>query len=93
MQDCSKELVHQSKMDDDDDDGNLFNSLILKNLTYQNGSVSSHLLDDHLHLRPLHIDDYEKDYLILLSQLTSVGDVDKEMFKSNTISLIISLIN
>jgi len=46
---------------------------------YKNG-VSPLSPGENLRIRPLCADDYEKGYLSLLSQLTSVGDVSKDEF-------------
>jgi len=46
---------------------------------YKNG-VTPLAPGDHLHIRPLCVGDFEKGYLSLLGQLTSVGDVTKEQF-------------
>lgn len=45
--------------------------------------------EDYFLVRPLHIEDYDKGFLQLLSQLTTVGDVSKSDFEGNyCISLV-----
>ncbi|EFN85541.1 probable glucosamine 6-phosphate N-acetyltransferase [Harpegnathos saltator] len=54
------------------DEVNLFNPTILERLTLPP--------TDGLLIRPLNSTDYEKGFLVLLSQLTDVGNVTKEQF-------------
>nr|CAG4644375.1 EOG090X0FKI [Lepidurus arcticus] len=37
---------------------------------------------ENIHIRPLHINDYEKGFLQILSQLTVVGDISREEFEA-----------
>ncbi|KAL1497547.1 hypothetical protein ABEB36_008488 [Hypothenemus hampei] len=43
--------------------------------------------EDYFLVRPLQIDDYEKGYLHLLSQLTIVGEITKEEFQSQFLKM------
>lgn len=68
----------------DSDDGYLFTPKELKDLLNQDENRydlhSAALLPKNLLLRPLHLRDYSKNYLELLSQHTTVGKVSEAMF-------------
>ncbi|VDM42013.1 unnamed protein product [Toxocara canis] len=49
--------------------------------------LSAPKLPEDLMIRPLRIDDYNRGYLQLLSQLTSVGDVSEEQFQKRFVSM------
>ena len=40
--------------------------------------------DPNLYIRPLQLNDFDKGYLELLKQLTTVGNISKEDFESKT---------
>lgn len=45
--------------------------------------------ENWLLVRPLQIEDFENGYLELLSQLTTVGNVDQEKFRSRNVKMVI----
>lgn len=47
--------------------------------------------EDYFLVRPLMIDDFEKGYLQLLSQLTVVGNVTKADFEGNYFNELVTL--
>lgn len=68
------------------DDVYLFDPLLLTQIDWDSkkanfkNNVSIHNPGDDLVVRPLKISDYENGYMQLLSELTVIGDVDKETF-------------
>ncbi|XP_029189622.1 glucosamine 6-phosphate N-acetyltransferase-like [Acropora millepora] len=72
---------------EEEDSVSLFDRQLLKEVDLRKGECKLHNCGlavnnpgDNLVLRPLCSDDYEKGFVTLLSQLTKVGDVTKEMF-------------
>eukprot|EP00126_Sphaerothecum_destruens_P015002 Sdes_comp8908_c0_seq1m309 len=59
----------------------LYDSELLK------GFQSEASLDPTCVVRPLHLDDYEKGYLELLKQLTTVGEISEAQFKQRFLEL------
>ena len=57
----------------------LYDPKLLQDLQSVNEITSK---DSNLYIRPLQVDDFDKGYLELLKQLTSVGNVTKEQFES-----------
>ncbi|CAH1792234.1 unnamed protein product [Owenia fusiformis] len=70
------------------DDSLLFPSRLLEELDWSQCSaqfkpaISATAPGDNLILRPLQASDYDTGFLQILGQLTSVGDVSREMFQS-----------
>lgn len=60
----------------------LFDSILLEDLDISNfiGSINFKSLQKCFKVRPLYQSDYEKGYINLLSQLTTVGDISFEQF-------------
>lgn len=50
------------------------------------------LFEDHLKIRPLEIDDYDRGYIPLLAQLTETGHVTREMYQGLHASIRLNLI-
>ena len=67
-------------------DGKLFNEKLLKELDYSNTDVylthrlSASFPGENLIMRPLCRNDFKKNYIELLSQLTHVGETTEEQF-------------
>jgi glucosamine-phosphate N-acetyltransferase len=68
--------------------GYLFDSELLKNLDWASvrGYLSPPITNEApgepwLHVRPLQIEDYDKGYLQILTQLTAVGNVSRPDFE------------
>jgi len=57
----------------------LYDPKLLQDLQSVNEITSK---DSNLYIRPLQVDDFDKGYLELLKQLTSVGNVTKEQFEN-----------
>lgn len=70
-----------------EDHTNLFDLQLIKDIDWETkkasfrDGVSCHSPGDNLVLRPLNTGDYDKGYMSLLSQLTSIGDVDRDLFE------------
>lgn len=62
----------------------LFDSILLEDLDISNfiGSINFKSLQKCFKVRPLYQSDYEKGYINLLSQLTTVGDISFEQFSA-----------
>ncbi|GAB1607519.1 glucosamine 6-phosphate N-acetyltransferase-like isoform X1 [Argonauta hians] len=62
----------------------LFDPKFLEDLNTSNfvGKITRENLANHLKMRPLCLSDYEKGYMKLLSELTTVGNVSLEQFQA-----------
>ncbi|CAG5127124.1 unnamed protein product [Candidula unifasciata] len=62
-------------------DPSVLNQLDMSQFKAEYKNVTTPLTPEHnLQIRPLHLEDYDKGYLDLLKQLTTVGDVTREEF-------------
>jgi len=59
----------------------LFDPNILDNLNWDCESISPLNIDSNFKLRPLRKDDYDKGFLDVLAQLTTVGEIALSAFE------------